>query len=762
MNNTRDILFLHNISVKSSRSGAKREFAVDEVSLSIRENEIFSIVGESDSGKTTLAHAIGGLEKLDRGIVYHDKKIVTGKVFKLYKMNKEIRSDLATINIALLELKKILEDFLSQTKVLYFKYISNLKYNPATEKVQKFSSKKNHTVETLEDATKLNYVLNVNEWRYINFSKEKQILIIDLLKDVAKNLMSQNRFPERIDLSSPMFSSTWWSIYSAKLVKEQDVTIKAKQCMVRLFHLTEELEKNRYSMTNVFKDFKCFYKSVFEIYENMVKEHALFDDLMVEIKDYQKQIDGLSLPLKKRKKYFDYYNKKVNLPRKNLRSDIVKFKNELITWKIENDARFNQSDLDYVNYQITDLWHEKSINFKSAKKYLEYLIFCIEEGIDVDKDKINKWVSTFYDSHAEKTLIEFHQEQILKRIYDVEKITAFLEQFKYIEKVVKKNVVTDRQLIDFWYKYKGLSIGLSAEKIDEYVDELVALELPSINDVASKSVTYRDPSKKVYKQNRREIQMIFKNPISSFDPKITIEQIIGEGLNVFPELYKNDDVRREYVEWVNSIDSISSFERITYEKVRDSDVKRYLIIKALADIGMSHHVLRRYPQEFTVSEIQKIAFARALVLQPRVIIADEPVSILDTSSRLEIIELMNELRSKYGISFLIIDRDISSAIQYSDRVAIMQNGYIIEYGEPNMMLNHPVLKYTKKIIESLPILKIGYDRKDISESQKQSALDFILDAQIYFEVRPGYFVYANDTQIKFFEEEVKIQNEKNN
>jgi oligopeptide transport system ATP-binding protein len=172
--------------------------------------------------------------------------------------------------------------------------------------------------------------------------------------------------------------------------------------------------------------------------------------------------------------------------------------------------------------------------------------------------------------------------------------------------------------------------------------------------------------------------------------------------------------------------------------------------------------LRRYPQEFTVSEIQKIAFARALVLQPRVIIADEPVSILDTSSRLEIIELMNELRSKYGISFLIIDRDISSAIQYSDRVAIMQNGYIIEYGEPNMMLNHPVLKYTKKIIESLPILKIGYDRKDISESQKQSALDFILDAQIYFEVRPGYFVYANDTQIKFFEEEVKIQNEKNN
>jgi hypothetical protein len=119
--------------------------------------------------------------------------------------------------------------------------------------------------------------------------------------------------------------------------------------------------------------------------------------------------------LKKRKKYFDYYNKKVNLPRKNLRSDIVKFKNELITWKIENDARFNQSDLDYVNYQITDLWHEKSINFKSTKKYLEYLIFCIEEGIDVDKDKINKWVSTFYDSHAEKTLIEFHQEQILKK-----------------------------------------------------------------------------------------------------------------------------------------------------------------------------------------------------------------------------------------------------------------------------------------------------------------------------------------------------------
>jgi hypothetical protein len=116
---------------------------------------------------------VGGLEKLDRGIVYHDKKIVTGKVFKLYKMNKEIRSDLATINIALLELKKILEDFLSQTKVLYFKYISNLKYNPATEKVQKFSSKKNHTVETLEDATKLNYVLNVNEWRYINFSQSK-------------------------------------------------------------------------------------------------------------------------------------------------------------------------------------------------------------------------------------------------------------------------------------------------------------------------------------------------------------------------------------------------------------------------------------------------------------------------------------------------------------------------------------------------------------------------------------------------------------
>ncbi len=173
---------------------------------------------------------------------------------------------------------------------------------------------------------------------------------------------------------------------------------------------------------------------------------------------------------------------------------------------------------------------------------------------------------------------------------------------------------------------------------------------------------------------RRHIQMVFQDPYESLNPTQTIEEIVGEPLIVH-RLGQNKEAREE------------------------------MIRRALEDSGLkpAENYLHRYPHELSGGQRQRVVIAGALVLEPSVLLADEPVSMLDVSIRAEILNLLLEMRQKRGISILFITHDLGTVSYFADRVAVMYLGRIVEIGPTRKVLQHPSHPYTKALLSVVPV-----------------------------------------------------------
>ena len=170
---------------------------------------------------------------------------------------------------------------------------------------------------------------------------------------------------------------------------------------------------------------------------------------------------------------------------------------------------------------------------------------------------------------------------------------------------------------------------------------------------------------------RRDVQMIFQDPLASLDPRMTVGQIVAEPLR---------HLRREW----------SRAER--GRRVRTM----------LEEVGLSAHHINRYPHEFSGGQCQRIGIARALVVEPRVLICDEPVSALDVSIQARILELLARLRDRFGIALLFIAHDLAVVRQISDAVAVMYLGRLVERGPAATLFDAPAHPYTRALASAVP------------------------------------------------------------
>lgn len=180
-------------------------------------------------------------------------------------------------------------------------------------------------------------------------------------------------------------------------------------------------------------------------------------------------------------------------------------------------------------------------------------------------------------------------------------------------------------------------------------------------------------SKEEKKNYPKDVQMIFQNPYSSLNPKMKIKDILLEPLDI----------------------------NTNYSKNR----KNALVKSVLYDVGLSEDSLDRYPHEFSGGQRQRIAIARALILNPKLIIADEPVSALDASIQAQIINLLKELKKERNLTILFISHDLNVIRYLADRVGVMYFGKLVEENSTSQIFNSPKADYTKLLLNSAPTLK---------------------------------------------------------
>ena len=221
-----------------------------------------------------------------------------------------------------------------------------------------------------------------------------------------------------------------------------------------------------------------------------------------------------------------------------------------------------------------------------------------------------------------------------------------------------------------------------------------------------------------------QIQMIFQDPIASLDPRMTVREIISEGLVI--------------------------------KGMRDKKKIDELVYQVLETVGLVKEHASRYPHEFSGGQRQRIGVARAVVMHPELIIADEPVSALDVSIQAQVINLLNDLRHDLGLTILFIAHDLSVVKYFSDRIGVMYFGKMVELADADELFKHPLHPYTRSLLSAIPLPDPEYEknRQRITYVPLRDH-DYSVEQPSFREVTPGHFVLCSDSEEKKYKESIE-------
>lgn len=242
---------------------------------------------------------------------------------------------------------------------------------------------------------------------------------------------------------------------------------------------------------------------------------------------------------------------------------------------------------------------------------------------------------------------------------------------KYFNVNKKKLKAVDGITVDI---YAGETLGLVGESgcgKSTVGRTMIRLHTPTEGEVLYKGVNLFSLSEREMMKMRRDIQIIFQDPYASLNPRMTVEEIIGEPFAIHGTLHGKK--------------------------------KRERIKELLNLVGLQSEHMNRFPHEFSGGQRQRIGIARALALEPRFIVCDEPISALDVSIQAQVVNLLKELQQKMGLTYLFIAHDLSMVKYISDRILVMYLGNMVELTDSAHLYDEPLHPYTKALLSAVPI-----------------------------------------------------------
>lgn len=245
-----------------------------------------------------------------------------------------------------------------------------------------------------------------------------------------------------------------------------------------------------------------------------------------------------------------------------------------------------------------------------------------------------------------------------------------------------------------------------------------------INPAASGEILYDGErisgriSREKDREVTRKIQMIFQDPMASLNERAKVDYIVSEGL-------------------YNLGGRVSEEER------------RKRVAQALSDVGLLPEFASRFPHEFSGGQRQRIGIARALIMEPEFIIADEPISALDVSIRAQVLNLMGELQQRRrGLTYLLISHDLSVMRFICDRIAVIHLGRIVELSSTEKLFAHPLHPYTRALLSAIPLPDPAAEKRKVLEVYDPSCHHYEADPPTWTEIEPGHFVLANQEELE--------------
>ena len=288
----------------------------------------------------------------------------------------------------------------------------------------------------------------------------------------------------------------------------------------------------------------------------------------------------------------------------------------------------------------------------------------------------------------------------------------------------KKFVAVDNVNFDI---YKGETFSLVGESGSGKTT--IGRAILRINPVSSGEVLYKGErisgkiSKELDKNVIKSCQMVFQDPMSSLNERAKVDYIVSEGL-INHKLYESEDDRKTKVN------------------------------NALREVGLLPEFSSRFPHEFSGGQRQRIGIARALIMEPEFIVADEPISALDVSIRAQVLNLLNDFKVKKGLTYLFIAHDLSVVRYISDRVAVIHKGRIVELAETEELFEHPLHPYTKALLSAVPIPNPTLEREKKLLVYNPAMHDYSKDLPVWEEIKPGHFVYGNQIELEQYRKEL--------